>query len=222
MSQVLAPDTSDLQPVPTATSFEHREAEQMLIEEARLRQRRRQRVVAAFISAIVAAAGVAYAVTSAATSPKPRPITGSPVSMTAFPICTHLHVSLTGQPEGAAGTFYYTLKLLNSGAQCTVAPVVARGFNTTTSNYVGPWSNVYVTNTTKTVVASGHAAYVALGVGDTANWPTSLCRALSVNAIRIALAGNHSLIGAVPIHATVCAVTRSLRTQSASLSPSGQ
>jgi hypothetical protein len=221
MSQVLTPDTSDVTPDLSGTSFEHREAEQMLIEEARRRQRRRQHVLAAIISAIVAAAGVVYAVTSGATSPKPRPITGSPVSLTAFPICTHLHVSLSGQPEGAAGTFYYTLKFVNNGTACTVAPVVARGFNSTTSKYVGPWSNVYITKTTKTVVPAGHAAYVPLGIADTANYPVSLCKAVSVNAVRVALAGNHSLIGAVPLRASVCTVTRSMHTQSASLNPSG-
>jgi hypothetical protein len=41
---------------------------------------------------------------------------------------------------------------LNNGPECTVAPVVARGFNTTTSGYVGPWSIVYITSQTKTVV----------------------------------------------------------------------
>lgn len=221
MSQVLTPKTSDQAPEPTATSFEHREAEQMLIEEARRRQRQRQHVVAAIVSTIVAAAGVAYGLASGSTTPKPRPISGSPVSLAAFPICTHSHVSLSGQPQGAAGTFYYTLKLLNNGPQCTVAPIVARGFNTATSKYVGPWSNVYITNQTKTVVSTGHAAYVPLGIGDTANWPTSLCEAVNVNAIRVALAGNHSIIGAVALRASVCTVARSLRTQSASLNPSG-
>jgi hypothetical protein len=205
------------------TSGVAREAEQLLIEEARRRQRRRQRVIAAVLSTIVAAAGVAYAVASGATNARPRPISGQPVSLAAFPICTasHLHVSLSGEPEGAAGTFYYTLKLLNDGPQCTVAPVTARGFLTTSSHYVGPWSNVWITDQSKTVVTTGQAAYVPLGVGDTANWPTTLCRAQSVSAVRVALAGNHSLIGAVPIHTTVCTVTRSLHTQSASLNPSG-
>jgi hypothetical protein len=215
----VAPETSPV----TSSSLEHREAEQMLIEEARRRQRRRQRVIATVVSAIVAAAGVAYAVASGASSPRPRPISGQPVSLAAFPICTanHLHVSLSGEPNGAAGTIYYTLKFVNNGPECTVAPVVARGFNTTSSGYVGPWSHVYITSKTKTVVTSGQAAYVPLGVGDTANWPGSLCRASSVNAVRVALAGNHSLIGAVPIRTTVCTVTQSLHTQSASLNPSG-
>jgi hypothetical protein len=203
--------------------MEHREAEQMLIEEARRRQRRRQRVIAAVISALVAAAGVVYGVASGASSPRPRPVSGQPVSLSAFPICTanHLHVSLSGQPNGAAGTIYYTLKLVNNGPECTVAPVVARGFNTSTSGYVGPWSHAYITSQTKTVVTSGRAAYVPLGVGDTANWPGSLCRASNVNAIRVALAGNHSLIGAVALRTSVCTVTQSLHTQSASLNPSG-
>ena len=56
----------------------------------------------------------------------------------ALPLCTakNLHVSLSGRPEGTAGTIYYTLQLLNNGPECTVAPVVARGFNTTSSAYV--------------------------------------------------------------------------------------
>ena len=221
MSQVLTPNTSHQSPEPSATSFEHHEAEQMLIEEARRRQRRRQRVVTAIVASVVAAAGVAYAAASGSSSPKPRPISGSSVSLSAFPICTHLHASLSGQPQGAAGTFYYTLKLLNNGPRCTVAPIVARGFKTTTSKYVGPWSNVYITSKTKTVVSTGHAAYVPLGIGDTANWPTSLCQAVNVNAIRVALAGNHSIIGAVALRASVCTVTHNMHTQSASLNPSG-
>jgi hypothetical protein len=223
MSQVLTAHSPDLPREVAISPDVAREAEQMLIEEARRRQRRRQRVIATILSTIVAAAGVAYAVASGATSTRPRPISGQPVSLTAFPICSanHLHVSLSGEPEGAAGTNYFTLKLLNNGPECTVAPVAARGFLTTSSNYVGPWSNVFITDQSKTVITTGHAAYVPLGVGVTENWPTSLCRAQSVNAVRIALAGNHSLIGAVAIHTTVCTVTRSLHTQSASLSPSG-
>jgi len=219
VQSAIAPETSPV----TRTLLEHREADQMLIEEARRRQRRRQRVIATVISAIVAAAGVAYAVASGASSPRPQPVTGEPVSLAAFPVCTasHLHVSLSGEPEGAAGTIYYTLKLVNNGPECTIAPVVARGFNTTSTGYVGPWSHVYITSQTKTVVTSGQAAYVPLGIGDTANWPGSLCRASNVNAVRVALAGNRSLIGAVPIRTTVCTVTQSLHTQSASLSPSG-
>lgn len=216
----VAPEASPALPT---VYFEHREAEQLLIEEARRRQRRRQRVIAVVVSTVVAAAGVAYAVASGASSPRPRPISAQPVSLAAFPICTanHLHVSLSGQPEGAAGTIYYTLKLLNKGQECTVAPVVARGFNTTSSDYVGPWSHAYITSQTKTVVTTGRAAYVPLGVGQTANWPVSLCRASNVNAVRVALAGNHSLIGAVALRSSVCTVTQSMHTQSASLSPSG-
>lgn len=223
MSQVLADISSHNEPAMSAAPPVYREAEQLLIEEARRRQRRRQRVIAAVISSIVAVAGGAYAVASGATSPRPRPITGQPVSLATFPICTanNLHVSMTGLGNGAAGTIYYTLKLLNNGPECTVAPVTARGFKTTTSSYVGPWSNVYITAQTKTVLTTGQAAYVPLGVGQTANWPGNLCRAASVNAVRVALAGNHAVIGAVPLRTTVCTVTRSLHTQSASLNPSG-
>ena len=223
MSQVLTALSPDESRDVATNSTVAREAEQLLIEEARRRQRRRQRVIAAIVSTIVAAAGVAYAVASGATSPRPRPISGQSVSLAAFPVCSanHLHVSLSGEPEGAAGTTYFTLKLLNNGPECTVAPVAARGFLTSSSHYVGPWSNVFITAQSKTVVTTGRAAYVPLGVGDTENWPTSLCRAASVSAVRIALAGNHSVIGAVAIHTTVCTVTRSLHTQSASLNPSG-
>ena len=223
MSHVITAVTPDDAPDLSAGSHEHREAEQMLIEEARRRQRRRQRVIAAALSTIVAAAGVAWAVAGGASNPRPRPISGQPVSLPAVPIClaSHLHVSLAGQPQGAAGTDYFTLKLLNNGPECTVAPVTARGFNTSTSGYEGPWSNVFITSQTKTVVASGRAAYVPLGIGDTANWPGSMCRAANVNAIRVALAGNHSLIGAVALRTAVCTVTKSMHTQSASLNPSG-
>jgi hypothetical protein len=221
MSQILTAAAPVVAPELTPGSFESREAEQLLIQEARRRQRRRQRVVAAVVSSIVAAAGVAWAVAGGASNPRPRPVSGQPVSLTAFPICSssHLHVSLSGQPEGAAGTIYYTLKLVNDGPECTVAPVTARGFNTTGHGYVGPWSNVFITSQTKTVVTAGRAAYVPLGIGDTANWPTSLCRAASVNAVRVALAGNHALIGAVTLRTTVCTITKSMHTQSASLSP---
>jgi hypothetical protein len=224
MSQVLTAVAPEIAPEPTAGLFEHREAEQLLIEEARRRQRRRQRAIAAVVSLIIAAAGVAWAVAGGATSPRPRPITGQPVSLTAFPIClaSHLHVSLSGQAQGAAGTIYYTLKLLNNGPECTVAPVVARGFNTTSSSYAGPWSRYYVASKTKTVLTTGRAAYVPLGVGETANWPAALCQPASVNAIRVALAGNHSLIGTVVLRTTVCTVTKNMHTQSASLNPSGE
>lgn len=197
--------------------------EQLLIEEARRRQRRRQRVIVAVLSTLVAAAGVAYAVVSGASSPRPRPVSGQPASLVSFPICraSHLHVSLSGQPNGAAGTIYYTLKLLNTGPECTAAPVIARGFNTATSRYAGPWSRTFATSPTKVVLTNGRAAYVPLGIGDSANWPVSLCRPVNVNAIRVALAGNHSVIGAVALRTSVCTITQSMHTQSASLNPSG-
>jgi len=222
MSQVLAPATPQSASEPNAGSFEQREAEQLLIKEARRRQRRRQRVIGAVLSSVVAAAGVAWAV-AGTSNPQPRTTSGQTVSLTAFPICSarHLHVSLSGQPQGAAGTIYFTLKLLSDGPECTVAPVAARGFNTTSRRYVGPWSNVFITSRAKTVATKGRAAYVPLGIGQTANWPASLCRAASVNAIRVALAGNHSLVGSVVVRTTVCTLTKSMHTQSASLSPNG-
>jgi hypothetical protein len=218
MSPVLTDVSPVSAPVATSTFFEQREAEQLLIEEARRHQRRRQRVIAAIVSSLVAAAGVAYAVTSGASNPPPRPVTGQPASLAAFPLClaSHLHVSLAGS-NGAAGTIYYSLKLMNNGPECTVAPVIARGFNTTTSRYVGPWSSTYVTNQTKTVVTTGRAAYVPLGIGESGNWPPSLCRPVNVNAIRVAVAGNHAIIGAVALRTSVCTITRSMHTQSASL-----
>jgi len=186
------------------------------------RQRRRQRVIAAALSTIVAAAGVAWAVAGGASNPRPRPISGQPVSLTAFPIClaSHLHVSLSGQPQGAAGTDYFTLKLLNNGPECTVAPVTARGFNTSTSGYEVV-SNVFITSQTKTVVASGRAAYGAAG-----HWGYRELAGFDVSSgqrerHRVALAGNHSLIGAVALRTAVCTVTKSMHTQSASLNPSG-
>ena len=223
MSPVLTEVAPECSTVASTISLEHREAEQLLIEEARRRQRRRQRCIAAIISSVVAAAGVAYAVASGATSPRPRPISGQPASLATFPICvaSHLHVSLSGQPNGAAGTIYYTLKLLNTGPECTVAPVVARGFNTSSAHYAGPWSRTYPTSQSKTVVTNGRAAYVPLGIGDSANWPASLCRPANVNAIRVALAGNHSVIGTVALRTSVCTITQSMHTQSASLNPSG-
>jgi len=224
MSQVLTAVAPEIEPEPNARSFEHHPAEQLLIEEARRRQRRRQRVIAAVLSSIVAAAGVAWAVAGGATTPRPRPISGQPASLATFPIClaTHLHVSLSGEPEGAAGTIYYTLKLMNNGPECTVAPVAARGFDAATSGYVGPWSSVFITSQTKTAVTTGHAAYVPLGIGQSVNWPTSLCRAANVDTIRVALAGNHSVIGAVALRTSVCTITKSMHTQSASLSPNAE
>jgi hypothetical protein len=223
MSPVLTEVAPERSPVVSRISLEHREAEQLLIEEARRRQRRRQRFVAAILSTVVAAAGVIYAVTSGASNPRPRPVSGQPASLAAFPICvaSHLHLSLSGRPNGAAGTIYYTLKFLNSGPECIVAPVVARGFNTATSRYAGPWSRTYVTSQSKTVVTTGRAAYVPLGIGESGNWPTSLCRPANVNAIRVALAGNHALIGAVALRTSVCTITQSMHTQSASLNASG-
>lgn len=221
MSPVLTDVSQVTSPAGPADSLEYRQAEQLLIEEARRHQRRRQRAMAAIVSIFVAAAGVALAVTSRASSPTAPPASGRSASLAAFPICvaSHLHVSLWGRASGAAGTTYYTLKLLNSGPECTVAPVVARGFNTASSSYAGPWSRTYVTSHAQTVVTTGRAAYVPLGIAESVNWPTSLCRAAAVNAIRVALAGNHAVIGAVALRTSVCTITQSMHTQSASLRP---
>jgi hypothetical protein len=200
-----------------------REAEQLLIEEARRRQRRRQRFIAAVLSAVVVGAGIIYAMSSGAANKPSKTIPVSPVSLTSVPTCVaaNLHTSFSGQPEGAAGTIYYTLKVVNQGSTCTVPPLVVRGFNTATTAYVGPWSRVYRTSQSKSSIAPGHAAYVPVGVAETGNYPTALCRAASVNALRVAVAGNRVVIGTLGIRTTVCTATQSLHTQSASLHPSG-
>jgi Protein of unknown function (DUF4232) len=201
-----------------------REAEQLLIEEARRRQRRRQRFIGAVLSAVVVVgAGIVYAMSSGATNRPSRIIPVNPVSLSSFPTCAaaNLHASFSGQPEGAAGTIYYTLKVVNQGSTCTVPPLAVRGFNTATTAYVGPWSRVYRTSQSKTSIASGHAAYVPVGVAETGNYPAALCRAASVNALRVAVAGNRVVFGTLGIRTTVCTVTQSLHTQSASLNPSG-
>lgn len=200
-----------------------REAEQLLIEEARRHQRRRQRFVALLISAVVAGAGVAYALSSGAANKPPKTIPVNPVSLTALPACgAHdLHASFWGQPNGAAGTIYYTMKLINQGPACTLPPLAVRGFNSATASYVGPWSRVYRTSASPTALAAGRAAYVPVGVADTANYPSNLCRAARVSALRVALAGNRRLVGTLALGTTVCTITQSLHTQSASLSPSG-
>lgn len=200
-----------------------REAEQLLIEEARRRQRRRQRFIAAIISAVVVGAGVAYAMSSGAANKPSKTIPISPVSLTSFPTCVahNLHASFSGQPNGAAGTIYYTLKVINQGSECALPPLVVRGFNTATTAYVGPWSRVYRTSQSKTALAAGHPAYVPVGVAETGNYPSALCRAASVSALRVAVAGNRVVFGTLALRTTVCTATQSLHTQSASLNPSG-
>ena len=200
-----------------------REAEQLLIEEARRRQRRRQRFIAAVLSAVVVGAGVAYAMSSGAANKPPKTIPVSPAALTSFPTCVahNLHASFSGQPEGAAGTIYYTLKVINQGSACTLPPLAVRGFNTATASYVGPWSRVYRTSQSKTKIATGHAAYVPVGVAETGNYPTALCRPASVNAFRVAVAGNRFVFGTLALRTTVCTATQSLHTQSASLNPNG-
>jgi hypothetical protein len=201
-----------------------REAEQLLIEEARRRQRRRQRFIAAIISAIVVGAGIVYAMSSGTANRPARTIPVNTVSLTSFPTCvaSNLHASFSGQPEGAAGTVYYVVKVLNHGTECTLPPLAVRGFNTSTAAYVGPWSRVFRTSQIKTSIIAGHAAYVPVGVAETLNYPPALCRAANVNALRVAIAGNRSVIGTVALRVTVCTVTQSLHTQSASLHPSGE
>ncbi len=65
----------------------------------------------------------------------------------------------------------------------------------------------------------GHPAYVPVGVADTANYPSSLCRAASISALRVANTGNHVVVGTPALRTTVCTTTQSLHTQSASLNP---
>jgi hypothetical protein len=208
----------------SAVEIDHlREAEQLLIEEARRRQRRRQRFIAAVISAVVVGSGVAYAMSSGAANRPPKTIPVNPVSLTSFPTCVahNLHASFSGPPNGAAGTTYYTLKVINQGSECALPPLAVRGFNTATSAYVGPWSRVYRTSQSKTNVATGHAAYVPVGVADTGNYSSALCHAASVNALRVAVAGNRFVFGTLALRTTVCTTTQSLHTQSASLNPNG-
>jgi hypothetical protein len=200
-----------------------REAEQLLIEEARRRQHRRQRFIALVISVVVVGAGVVYAMSSGAANKPSRTIPVSPVSLTSYPTCIarNLHASFSGQPNGAAGTIYYTLKVVNQGSQCALPPLAVRGFNTATSKYIGPWSSVDRTSQSKPVVATGHAAYVLVGVADTENYPSALCRTASVSALRVAVAGNRSVFGTPALRTTVCTATQSLHTQPVSLNPSG-
>jgi hypothetical protein len=200
-----------------------RAAEQLLIEEARRRQRHRQHWIGAVLASVAVVGALFYATSGASPTVRPKSTPAHSVSLAAFPTCgvAHLHASFFGQPEGAAGTIYFTLKVVNRGPECTLPPVAVRGFNTSTAAFVGPWSRVYDTSGTKTDIATGHAAYVPVGVAQTANYPSSLCRAARVNGLRVAEAGNRATIGTVPLHETVCTVTQSLHTQSASLSPNG-
>ncbi len=196
------------------------EAEQLLIKEARRRQRRRQRWIAAAVATVVAAAGLVYTVAGGTPGPRQSPTNAQPVSLAAFQTCLvkNLHASFGGA-SGAAGTDYYELKLVNTGAACTVPPIAVRGFDTSKASYVGPWSKVYVTSHAKTVVASGHAAYVPVGVGVTGNWPTSLCKPANVTALRVVEAGNRAAIAALHLRVSVCTITQSLHTQSPSHNP---
>lgn len=200
-----------------------RETDQLLIEEARRRQRRRQRWIASLAAVLVVAASVFYALSSGAAKVHPSTVPAAPVSLASFSTCAvvNLHAAFSGEPEGAAGTIYYTLKVTNKGAACTLPPLAVRAINTASSAYVGPWSRVEVTNKTKTVLAKGHAAYVPVGVGQSANWPTSLCRAANATGLRVVEAGNHATIGTLVLRASVCTITQSLHTQSASLNPNG-
>ncbi len=196
-------------------------AEQLLIEEARHHQRRRQRFIAVLITAVVAGASIAYALSSGATNRPSRTAPVDPVALSSYPTCVarNLHASFWGQPNGAAGTIYFTLKVVNAGSQCALAPLVVRGYNATTSAYVGPWSRVYRTSQGTTTLAAGHPAYVPVGVADTANYPNTLCHAASINALRVAIAGNRAVFATLGVRTTVCTTTQSLHTQSASLNP---
>ena len=198
------------------------EAEQLLIKEARRRQRRRQRWTGAVVAAVVAAAGLVYAMASGTTSPRQSPTNAQPVSLAAFPTCLakNLHASFGGA-NGAAGTDYYELKLVDNGAACSVPPIAVRGFDTSNASFVGPWSRVYRTSHATTVVTTGHAAYVPVGVGVTGNWPTSLCEPANVTALRVVEAGNRAVIATLPLRLSVCTITQSLHTQSASHNPNG-
>jgi len=222
MSHVITAVTPDDAPDLSAGSHEHREAEQMLIEEARRRQRRRQRVIAAALSTIVAAAGVAWPWRAERRTHVPSDLGPTRV--------------LDGVPDLFG----------ESSARLVVGPTARRRrdglFHV---EALEQWSRVHGRardgariqyldlGLRGSVVQRVHhqsdqdrrrertRGVRAAGIGDTANWPGSMCRAANVNAIRVALAGNHSLIGAVALRTAVCTVTKSMHTQSASLNPSG-
>jgi len=171
MSQVLTAVAPEIAPEPNAHLSEHQHAEQLLIEEARRRQRRRQRVIAAVVSSIVAAAGVAWAVAAVR---RVRDRVRSPDSRLACDIsdllASHLHVSLSGEPTARRNDLLHREALEQRSRVHRRARGGAR-IRRHDLGYVGPWSSVFITNQTKTVVTTGQAAYVPLGIGQSVNWP---------------------------------------------------
>ncbi|MGH7175419.1 MAG: DUF4232 domain-containing protein [Minisyncoccia bacterium] len=206
-----------------SAEVEVRRVEQLLIEEARRRQRRRQRVIAAVVSAAMVGAGVIYAIGSGAASPRLRTTPGQAVALTAFPTCamTNLHASLTGQGNGTAGTIYYTLKIENASTACTVPPIAVRGYSFSSHSAVGPWSRVDITSSTRATVAHGHAAYVALGVTDTLNYPTALCAPANVTGLLVAASSKRSVTQTVRLAVSVCTTHVSLHTLSPTVNSTG-
>jgi len=142
---------------------------------------------------------------------------------TSHPTCVmaHLHVSFYGRANGTAGTMYHTLRLLNVGPTCTMPAIVVRGYNLATHHYVGPWGTAETTSSVRVVVATGASAYVAVGVGDTANYPVALCRPATASALAVAAVGRLGSIVALRLGFTTCTIRASLHTNSPTSAPPG-
>ena len=203
------------------SSEERCKALQMLIEEARQRQRRRQRWVGTVLAAVVAAAAVVFTVAGANSNWRTPVAHAQAAALVAYPSCTmsSLHPSIIGRPNGAAGTIYYAMKLVDGGTSCTVPPIAIRGYNQVSHAFVGQWSYVESTNTRKVVVTHDHAAYVSFGVRETGNYPPAHCKAANVKSLAVAMSQNRSSIQIVRLAVSICTATRSLLTQSPTLTP---
>jgi hypothetical protein len=144
---------------------------------------------------------------------------GTVASATAVKNCvdSHLKVSV-GMADGAAGTFYYPIVFTNEGSTCAIfgvpaiQPVIGGVSRSTTP--VGPAArNVSMGQMPALhVVTKGHSVSVAIGVGDTLNYPTSACRPKTAHAIVINL-GSFVSRHYLPLTISVCTKLSSVTTR---------
>lgn len=130
----------------------------------------------------------------------------STAAMSAIPVtpCTNVQASV-GRANGAAGTIWYPIILVNKGAvRCQIAglPTIQPVANSTSaSSTVGPPARVNLTESVPVVLFPGGSASAAFGVGETGNYSASTCAPASAKAIVLTLG---AITKTVPLSISVC------------------
>ena len=98
-----------------------------------------------------------------------------------------------GRGSAAAGTSYEEIALVNRGPVCTLVRIEARGYDSKSLSFVGPWAKYLPNDASRLhmmrvgIISHNGRGHVSLGVETPANFsPSSRCMIANTNEVRLA------------------------------------